>query len=715
MHTTQKLANLIVLLAVSLVMAAAPAQAKDDTGASAEKEKELIAVLRSAAPAAEKAIACKLLAIHGSNEAVGELSRLLTDEQLASWARIALEAIPGTAADEALRRAADSLQGKLLVGTINSIGVRRDVSAVDPLSKRLQDQDTEVASAAAVALGRIGNAAAAKSLRRSLPVANSKVRSAVAEGCVLCAERFLSEGRAGEATEIYDEVRKADVPKQRILEATRGAILARKNEGIPLLIEQFQSPDKGLFQIALSTAREFPGRDVDQALATEMARAAPERAALLVQAMADRRETVVLPAVLNAATSGPKLVRIAAIGALGRVGDAACLSPLLEIAREADMELTQTAKGALAELPGEKVDAEIVSRLPTAEGPMYALLIELVGQRRIDAMPALLKAADHSDKTVRSAALIALGETVSPDKLSVLISEVVKPKHPEDAAVAQQALKAACIRMPDREACAKELTAALERSPAATKGVLLPILGAVGGTKALETIALAAKGDDPELQDASSRLLGEWMTADAAPVLLDLAKTAPGDKYQVRALRGYIRIARQFVMPEPQRAEMCQKALSASRQPAEQKLVLDVLKRYPNLDTLKLAVAAIEVPELKDDATQATLVIAQKLGGKATAEAKDLLAKVGLDKVKLEIIKAEYGAGANLKDVTGLLQKQAGDLPLITLPSPSYNASFGGDPAPGIAKQLKLLYRINGKAGEASFAEDALIILPLPK
>jgi len=49
------------------------------------------------------------------------------------------------------------------------------------------------------------------------------------------------------------------------------------------------------------------------------------------------------------------------------------------------------------------------------------------------------------------------------------------------------------------------------------------------------------------------------------------------------------------------------------------------------------------------------------------------------------------------------------------LASASYNASFGGDPLPGVTKQLKIQYRINGKAGEATFAENALIILPIPK
>ena len=121
---------------------------------------------------------------------MADLAKLLGDEQLASWSRIALEAIPGEAADESLRKAAGSLKGKLLVGVINSIGVRRDAGAVELLVGAIGGKDADVASAAAVALGKIGNAAAAKSLRPKLAGASLVFASAVAEGCILCAERF---------------------------------------------------------------------------------------------------------------------------------------------------------------------------------------------------------------------------------------------------------------------------------------------------------------------------------------------------------------------------------------------------------------------------------------------------------------------------------------------------------------------------------------------
>jgi hypothetical protein len=61
------------------------------------------------------------------------------------------------------------------------------------------------------------------------------------------------------------------------------------------------------------------------------------------------------------------------------------------------------------------------------------------------------------------------------------------------------------------------------------------------------------------------------------------------------------------------------------------------------------------------------------------------------------------------------LLRHARGFPLIVLPQSGYNAAFGGDPVPGVVKQLKVQYRINGKEGEATFAENAAILLPMPK
>ncbi|MFY7878264.1 MAG: HEAT repeat domain-containing protein, partial [Pirellula sp.] len=269
-------------------------------------EPELIAILQSDGAAADKAMACKRLAIYGSEKCVTDVGKLLRDEQLSSWARITLEAIPGKESSQVLREAASSVKGRLLIGVLNSIGVRRDVDSVDVLAMHVTDSDAGVASAAAVALGRIGTETSTEVLKKSMAKVGDEVRSAVAEGLVLSAEASMMQGKLDYAKDIYDSVRSAKVPQQRIVEATRGAILSRKTAGIPLLLEELRAPEYFRFQLGLSVARELEGREVDQALASELSKAPADRAALILVAMADRPATVDVQAIIKAVAAEAK-------------------------------------------------------------------------------------------------------------------------------------------------------------------------------------------------------------------------------------------------------------------------------------------------------------------------------------------------------------------------------------------------------------------------
>ncbi len=680
----------------------------------AEEEQPLIELLQSDAPKAEKAITCKKLAIWGSEKSVPALAALLPDPELSSWARIALEVIPGPSADDALREAMGKLEGRVLIGVINSIGVREDAKAVAGLTEQLQGADANVAGAAAAALGHIGNEQATATLRKALGDAPEAVRSEVAEGCILCAEKLLAAGKADDAAKLYDEVRAAELPKQRIVEATRGAILARGAEGIPLLVEQLKSGDKVMVALGLTTARELSGSGVSKKLVTVLADVTPELKALLILALADRGDAEAMPAMLEAAQGGPAAVRIAAIEVLKGLGDASCVPALLEIVAEDDEQVALAAKATLSALPGDGVDADLVERLSSAKGAQRLALIELVGLRRIDAVPPLLKAVDDPDANIRSAALLALGEVAKLDNVAVLIRRVVEPSNADDVTTAIKALKAACVRMPEREECAAKLASALEQASASSKEAILDTLKDMGGETALETMASMAKSDDVQLQDIATRFLGKWMTADAGPVLLEVARD-PKSRYRVRAMRGYIRLPSQFgsQMTDQQRVDMCGKAWETAERDAERELVLQVIERNPSIGMLRLAVKASKNGALKDQASAVASSIAQKIGDGGNAQA--LLRLVQQDPVKIEIIKATYGAGDKQKDVTAILKKHVADFPLIALPSNSYNAAFGGDPAPSVPKKLTIQYRIDGKEGQVELKENATILLPMPK
>ena len=106
--------------------------------------------------------------------------------------------------------------------------------------------------------------------------------------------------------------------------------------------------------------------------------------------------------------------------------------------------------------------------------------------------------------------------------------------------------------------------------------------------------------------------------------------------------------------------------------------------------------------------------IAKKLGLKP-ADVQRVLTQLGAEPVKIEVLKAEYGADKKQKDVTELLRRHIGMTPIVNLPSAQYNTAFGGDPVPGVPKKLTIRYRLNGKEGTATFAENAAIVLPVPK
>lgn len=611
------------LILLSLLAISGNAALRASAAEALPAEAELLAVLRSDASEADKALACKKLAIKGSAAAVGDLATLLSNERLASWARIPLEAIPGPEADAALRTAAGSLSGRLLVGVINSIGVRRDAAATSLLEARLADADAEVASAAAAALGKIGTPAAAAILAKQLTAAEPRLDH-MAQAAIVCAERLLAAGQAAEAAKLCDAVRMAKVSEQRQAEAIRGLILARGKDGIPLLIETLRSPSRRLANIGLFTARELldgpAAGDVDIALVEETSRMAgggsAEQAALLVKVIADRNADGGAPAGLQAtvlrwAASGPQVVRLAALEAIGRTGDASAVDPLVSLA--ADPAVAEAARTALVALPGEAVNRVVIGRLSGADVNLQPILAQVIGARRIPAVAQLQPLVASADPAVRMAAFEALGNVVDLTNLGLLVDAVVKPRDAAEGEAAHKALLTACVRMPERDACAEKLGAAVATAAGDTKTKLLDIVGEVGGTKALATVKTAAMSGDAALADAATRLLGKWMTADAAPVLLELAAAPIGEKFQTRAIRGYIRIARQFALADAERAEMCTKALAAAKDVADRKSVLEILPRYPSPAMLAVAEQAQKQPGLEAEGKAAADAIRAKL------------------------------------------------------------------------------------------------------
>lgn len=572
-----------------------------------ESEAELLATLANEnAPLFDKTLACKQLAVVGTEAAVPVLAALLDDERLSHFARYGLEPIPSGQVDEVFRVALSTLEGPHLIGVINSIANRGKAEAIGPLAEKLDDTDLAVAAAAAHSIARLGTPQAGRILEKAMS-------APLAAAGLVCGKTLATQGHRDQAIDLLVLVSELEgAPRHVRLAAMLQAVAMQQNEGLETLASALRSRDKATFNTGLRTTRLLRGAGAARVVIKVIKDATPAQQVQLITLLGDLADASALPTVIQAASSGDQAVRISAVAALASLGSADHLTLLMNATRDASSEVSAQAHKTLAALSGDDVDQAVLNLL-NDEGHQ-ATVIRLIGRRRItSAMPKLLTLVNGPHQRV---VVEALGETVSLEEIDVL-GKLLAANSAELREAARSAMHAACNRMPDRDATAAKLSEYLRGASEETTRFVMEQLRLTGGAKALSTVALAAGGDDDVLKDHATRALGAWLDTSAGPVLLELAKSEADGKLGIRGMRGYIRLARQFSMPEEERMAMCRFALETAGRDNEQLLVLQVLERYPSVAALEIAVDAAGTPTLKDAATRTARVIAKKIGGQS--------------------------------------------------------------------------------------------------
>jgi type 1 glutamine amidotransferase len=205
-------------------------KAHGDKAELAKIEKALLGVLESDAKQAGKQYVCRELSIIGTEQSVEVLGGMLADEKTSDMARYALERIPGTSVDDALRRSLRKAKGKAKIGIVNSLGQRGDKKAVRPLTKMVNGKNEALATAAAAALGRIATPAAAKVLAAAKDKTKGKVQLAVLDAYLKCADKMVAGGKKSDAMAIYGALRGEGMPKPIRTAAMTGMLNAARKK-----------------------------------------------------------------------------------------------------------------------------------------------------------------------------------------------------------------------------------------------------------------------------------------------------------------------------------------------------------------------------------------------------------------------------------------------------------------------------------------------------
>jgi HEAT repeat protein len=138
--------------------------------------------------------------------------------------------------------------------------------------------------------------------------------------------------------------------------------------------------------------------------------------------------------------------------------------------------------------------------------------LELASHRGLRAaMPKVLQAAHAPDAAHRVAALKAAGELGSEADLPALLSLLSASDVATDLPAAERALTALFLRANPVDGCVAILVAHLD-GPSTNRCVLLRVLGAVGGPKALPAVRGVVGDSNPEVAHTAS---GPWPNGEA--------------------------------------------------------------------------------------------------------------------------------------------------------------------------------------------------------
>jgi len=559
----------------------------------------------------EKESACRELAVYGTAEAVPALSKLLADPQFSHLARYAMESLPAKEVDAALEAALDSLKGDLLIGVINSLGVRRDAGAVGKLMALLKADDEAVAGAAAVALGQISGQGAATALGAVLDGALVKPR-AFYEGALACADRLLADGKPEAAAALYERLTSDPAPEAVQLGALRGEILARGDDGLALMLKLLHDDAPARREVALWLAQHaLPGEPVTAALVAEVNRLPEEQQPLVLGAIARRGDATALRAVQTLAADARKPIRLAATSLLPGFGGAA-VPALTNLLTDPDADVAQAAQNALVDLPRDDGSRLAAKLLLDADAARHRIGIWLIRKlQRSSFVPALCIDLRNPAAEVRHEAASALSELGGADAVGPLRDALLSTTDADEAALLERALTTAAVRAGDPEAVAAQLTYAWADRPPTQRMPLLRILGAVGGERALKVVVETIKTADGEVRATALDSLCDWPSAMAAGELLTLAREAPAEE-RLTCLRAALSQVGIDGTPAELRLQICRDATLLIQRDDERKLLLSAIGGVPSFDALAMVVPYLN-SAVKEEACAAALQIAEKL------------------------------------------------------------------------------------------------------
>jgi len=421
-------------------------------------------------------------------------------------------------------------------------------------------------------------------------------------------------------------------------------------DAIALVIDILKSGERGMQAVAMAMVREMPSTEVTKALIKELPNLSPAAQMQLLSALADRGDRTALPAVITATKAEEPSVRIAALKAIGQLGDASSVTLLAQTAVNSKAarlgeglsrsgEEQKAARESLYRLRGEKIDEAILAGICCADPKVKVELIQSVGQRNITAgVQLLLNTARDPDSKVQRESFKVLKVIADEKYLPALVELLLKIESASVRGEAEKTVAAVAHKIEDKNRQAEAVIVVLPEVADITKRCsLLSVLGRIGDDSALPVLGAALSSDNAKEQDAAIRALSDWPNSKPLNDLLKIAKTSQNEIHRILALRGFVRLLGlesdgstelAEVRPAKETIKLYQQAMDLAPSVPEKRMVLSGLANVKSLAALEMAASYLKDETLLQEAEVAVVKIAEGTFESHPQQTKDILNKI---------------------------------------------------------------------------------------
>jgi HEAT repeat protein len=555
---------------------------------------------------------CLQLRQIGTAAEVPVLARLLSAPETTEMARMALQAIPGEEATEALCEGLTILGGPHLIGVIQAVAARKAKGAVSRLLVLSDAADPDVVAAALWGLGEIAEDQAAAFLTARATEAGVPTPLELAVPLLRCAQHHETAGSGQAAQAIYRQLSQAGQPRG----VRRGALEGQLRMLDPqarqdMVLDWFTGTDADCALLAAGHLRSLPDAQLDQML-THLAELPAGRQLAVIELAATRRGQMALPLVLSMVASENSAQKLAAVRCLGVIGDVSAMTTLLDLLNE-EPAVSAAAQHALLQLPREDTVAALLAALqqrPEIRAPVIEILVEL---HCYDAIDPLIELASHNDATQYDAALGGLRRIADPDRTDIprLVRLLLKTEPGRHRDEVEKTILLVTAKLPPEADRSQLVREALSEVPDSEVSTYLPLLGRLGGSISLAMIRSALEHADAGVREAAVRALCNWPDAEVAEQLLELAQESPERAFRRSALRAYVRVVTlPHDRPDAETLTLLQQAMALASEVDDQRLILNRTATVRTLDSAHWIASYLDDMQLREAACAAVVELA---------------------------------------------------------------------------------------------------------